>query len=102
MVEPIVRSTFGPRVGHEILSIETTTSRDATTSREVRCPWRDESTPKELLAATIWWSPSGQLPISSSEEWHGVASGVEAIDLDLVAADHEVRVDVGAVDAHVS
>jgi hypothetical protein len=25
---------------------------------------------------------------------------VEAVDLNLVAADHEVRVDVGAVDAH--
>jgi len=36
--------------------------------------------------------------ITSPEEWHSVASGVEAVD--LVAADHEVRVDVGAVDAH--
>jgi integrase len=45
---------------------------------------------------------SRQLPISSFEEWHSIASGVEAVDLDLVAADHEVRVDVGAVDAHVS
>jgi hypothetical protein len=43
---------------------------------------------------------SRQLPISSFEEWHSVASGVEAVDLDLVAADHQVRVDVGAVDAH--
>jgi hypothetical protein len=40
------------------------------------------------------------LPITSPEEWHSVASGVEAVDLDLVAADHQVRVDVGAVDAH--
>jgi len=39
------------------------------------------------------------LPNSSSEEGHSVASVVEAVDLDLVAADHEVRVDVGAVDA---
>jgi hypothetical protein len=38
---------------------------------------------------------SRQLPISSSEEWHSVASDVEAVDLDLVAADHEVRVDLG-------
>ena len=40
------------------------------------------------------------MPITSPEEWHSVASGVEAVDLDLVAADHEVRVDMGAVDAH--
>jgi hypothetical protein len=50
------------------------------------------------VAAT--WSWSRQLPISSSEEWDGVACGGEAVDLDLVAPDHEVRVDVGAVDAH--
>jgi hypothetical protein len=37
------------------------------------------------------------LPSTSPEEWHSVASGVEAVDLDLVAADHEVGVDVGAV-----
>jgi hypothetical protein len=43
---------------------------------------------------------SRQLPITSPEEWHSVASSVEAVDLDLVAADHQVRVDVGAVDAH--
>ena len=43
---------------------------------------------------------SRQLPITSLEEWHSVASGVEAVDVDLVAADHQVRVDVGAVDAH--
>ena len=34
------------------------------------------------------------------EEWHSVTSGVEAIDLNLGAADHQDRVDVGAVDAH--
>lgn len=45
---------------------------------------------------------SRQLPISSSEEWHSVVSGMEAVDLNLVAADHQVLMDVGAVDAHGS
>ena len=53
------------------------------------------------LSARLPPASSRQLPISSFEEWHSVASGVEAVDLDLVAADHQVRVDVGAVDAHV-
>ena len=55
--------------------------------------------PRTIARLPQAWSR--QLPISSSEEWHSVASGVEAVDLDLVAADHEVGVDVGAVDAHV-
>jgi hypothetical protein len=52
------------------------------------------------LSARLPPAWSRQLPLSSFEEWHSVASGVEAVDLDLVAADHKVRVDVGAVDAH--
>jgi hypothetical protein len=52
------------------------------------------------VSARLPPASSRQLPISSFEEWHSVAFGVEAVDLDLVAADHEVRVDVGAVDAH--
>ena len=52
------------------------------------------------LSARLPPAWSRQLPISSFEEWHSVASGVEAVDLDLIAADHQVRVDVGAVDAH--
>jgi hypothetical protein len=64
-----------------------------------------EGPPVRVRASASWKAPgswSRQLPISSSEEWHSVVSCVEAVDLDLVATDHEVRVDVGAVDAHVS
>lgn len=53
------------------------------------------------LSARLPQAWSRQLPISPFEEWHGLAAGVEAVDFDLVAADHEVGVDVGAVDAHV-
>jgi hypothetical protein len=52
------------------------------------------------LSARLLPARSGQLPMSSFEECHSVASGVKAVDLDLVAADHQVRVDVGAIDAH--
>lgn len=52
------------------------------------------------LSARLPPAWSRQLPTTSPEEWHSVASGVEAVDLDLVAADHQVRMDVGAVDAH--
>jgi hypothetical protein len=58
------------------------------------------SAPVLGLSARLPPASSRQLPITSPEEWHSVASGVEAVDLDLVAADHQVRVDVGAVDAH--
>lgn len=56
-----------------------------------------------------WWpssrsvpGTSRQLPVTSPQQWHSVASVVEAVDLDLVAADHEVRVDMGAIDAHAA
>jgi hypothetical protein len=66
-------------------------SPDRRTSRKRR---------QAALSARLPRAWSRQLPSTSPEEWHGLVSGVEAVDLDLVAADHEVRVDVGAVDAH--
>jgi hypothetical protein len=54
------------------------------------------------LSARLPSAWSRQLPITSPEEWHSVASVVEAVDLDRVAADDQVRVDVGTVDAHAS
>src|SRR5262249_15412299 len=55
--------------------------------------------PRTIRPTSAAWSR--ELPVSSSEEWHRVACCVEAVDLDLVAADHQVGVDVGAVHAHL-
>ncbi len=94
MAAYVLDQAFGLRVGHGTVPLWGCSPMAPLTTAARKCSRRQFKSGR-----LIYLSRSRQLPISSSEEWHCVASGVEAVDLDVVAADHEVRVDVGAVDA---
>jgi len=71
MVEPIVQSTFGPRVGHEILPSKTTPCRAEGTSR--RLVLRGEAIQGDLPAPKPW---EVRVPCQPSAQGdRGVANG---------------------------